>query len=80
MISGRSYDSRAPKLHLQVTVLRRLQEIVHPMFASLRLLSRRALVSQVSRVQSLAQAPLRQFSSEAAAPKSGGSGGTWVSL
>ncbi|CAL8471756.1 g11298 [Coccomyxa elongata] len=50
------------------------------MFASLRLLSRRALVSQVSRVQSLAQAPLRQFSTEAAAPKSGGGGGTWAFL
>ena len=62
------------------TVLCRLQEDLPPMFASLRLLSRRALVSQVSRVQSLAQAPLRQFSSEAAAPKSGGGGGKWVSV
>ncbi|KAK9918279.1 hypothetical protein WJX75_002803 [Coccomyxa subellipsoidea] len=44
------------------------------MFASLRMLSRRALASQVSRVQSIAQVPLRQFSSEAAAPKSGGGG------
>ena len=50
------------------------------MFASLRLLSRRALASQVSRVQSIAQVPLRQFSSEAAAPKSGGGGGKWVSV
>lgn len=48
------------------------------MFASLRLLSRRALASQVARVQSIAEAPVRQFSAEAAAPKSGGGGGGWV--
>ncbi len=52
------------------------------MFASLRLLSRRTLASQVSRVQSIAQAPVRQFSAQAAATKSGGwisGGGKWVS-
>ncbi|EIE21758.1 heme peroxidase [Coccomyxa subellipsoidea C-169] len=53
------------------------------MFASLRLLSRRTLASQVSRIQSIAQAPVRQFSAEAAATKSGGwisGGGKWALL